>query len=322
MKEEIAFLEFQGVSKRYGSTVALQDLSFSIPQGVTCAFVGANGAGKTTTFSLVGTFIRPNAGVILVNGIPHTKYRARGGAIGLLPQDMQFFEDRSLVRQLKTFAELAGFTAKKALEEAHRVLELVGLQDRFRDRPDSLSHGMKVRLGVAQALIGSPPLVLLDEPTAGLDPNMRVSFRSWIEEIKAETTLVISSHELGELQLLCDYVCVIDSGRLVAQGSMEDFLGSVRKVRFHVESVFVDWLLLKDKYPNIQIKNLDEQNLEVHFDPSDYSLPDVNRIILGYLIEKGVGVYEVKSQRSLEQSYLTATGKGDIETEASTGQSE
>jgi len=320
MSRSEPFLEFQNVSKKYGRTLALQDLSFAIPAGVTCAFVGANGAGKTTSFSLVGTYVRADSGKILVNGMPHTRYRSAGGAIGILPQDMKFFEDRTLIRQLTTFAELAGFPAKLALAEAHRVLEMVELQDRFRSKPESLSHGMKVRLGVAQALIGSPPLILLDEPTAGLDPNMRVSFRGWMQEIKDETTLVISSHELGELQMLCDYVCVIDQGQLVAQGPMEEFLGSVRRVSYHVESVFVDWLPLRDKYPNIGIKNLDEQHFEVEFDPSDYSLGDVNKILLGYLIEKGVAVFEVKSKRSLEDSYLTATGQGQIVPETSVAQ--
>lgn len=302
-------LQFNNVSKRFGRQQALSKLSFEVPERSVCAFVGDNGAGKTTTFGVVGQYLWPDSGEVHAFGLPISRFRAERGVIGLLPQDMQFFENRSILRQFQLFAELSGLSRRSARVETERVLSLVGLLDRARERPENLSRGMKVRLGVAQALIGAPELILLDEPTAGLDPMLRVQFRSWIENLRGQSTIIVSSHDLSELQTLCDYVCIIQAGHLVRQGPMEEVLGGVYRLRFRVESVLLDWRLFHEKYPGISITSEGSEILLVEFDPQGKQLADVTRAVLSFLLEYKVGVFELTSVRSLEERYLEATGQ-------------
>ena len=217
-------LEVSDLRKRYGKRVALDGLSFSVPERSITAFVGANGAGKTTTFSLVGGFFKPETGSIKVQGEPLAEYRASGGIVGVLPQDVLYFENRTAERHLLLFARLAGLSGLDADAEVDRVLRLTQLSDRAGDLVSNLSHGMKVRLGVAQALVGNPPLILLDEPTQGLDPKMVMAFRACIDSLRGATTVVISSHDLSQLQQMCDYVIMIDRGKLVREGALKDLL--------------------------------------------------------------------------------------------------
>ncbi len=301
-------LVIKNLRRSFRRVKALDGLSLSIPQGSVTAFVGANGAGKTTTYSLVGQFIRPHGGTIEVFGQPLRDFRASGGIIGILPQDMQFFEDRTIARQLLLFARLAGLSGNNAIREVLRVLELVKLRDRSDDLAGSLSHGMRIRLGVAQALIGSPPLVLLDEPTAGLDPRMIADFRETVEAVRGKTTLVISSHDLSELQEMCDYVCMIDHGKLLRQGPMEQMLGGVSSIVFTVENLTKDVRDLEAQMPAVDIVVEDKQTLVVEFDPSKFKIADINRAVLAWLLNNNMQVLEVRQLKSLEQAFLEATG--------------
>ena len=300
-------LVLKDLSRRFGKTRALDKLSLSIPEHSVTAFVGVNGAGKTTTFSVIGQFIRPHGGSIEVFGYPLSKFRALGGIVGILPQDMQFFEDRTIARQLLLFARLAGLEGAHARTEMERVLDLVKLSDRAGDVAGELSHGMRVRLGVAQALIGNPPLVLLDEPTAGLDPRMIVDFRESIEAIRGKTTLMISSHDLSELQELCDHVCMIDHGKLLMEGPMAQMLGGVSRVAYVVESIKRDPREMEQQLPAVDFIVEGKQTILVEFDRARYKIADINRTVLAWLLNNSMDVIEVKPQRSLEQAFLSAT---------------
>lgn len=308
MSEQNA-LELKDLRRRFGRVQALQGLSLKVPMNSVTAFVGANGAGKTTTFSLIGGFIRPHGGTIEVFGLPLRAFRARGGVVGILPQDMQFFEDRPIARQLHLFARLAGFGGRESHSEVERVLNLVKLSDRAEAEPGDLSHGMRVRLGVAQALIGNPPLVLLDEPTAGLDPHMLVDFRETVQQIRGTITLVISSHDLSELEELCDYACMVDKGKLVMQGPMKQLLSGVSSITYTVEKLTRDLSELEAQVPGIDAISENSQSFVVEFDRSRYKVSDVNRAVLAWLLNHGVEVLEVKQHRSLEQAFLKATGR-------------
>lgn len=301
-------LVFKDVTRRFGKTIALNKISFSVPELSVTAFVGANGAGKTTTFSVVGQFIKTHGGSIEVFGHGLSDFRSKGGIIGILPQDMQFFEDRSIGRQLLLFAELAGMGGGAAEEEVLRVLKLVKLSERVDELAGDLSHGMRVRLGVAQALIGNPPLVLLDEPTAGLDPRMVVDFRETVEGIRGKTTLMISSHDLSELEELCDHVCMIDRGRMVMQGPMSQMLSGVSSIIFKVEAIKRDTRELEAELPAVDIVVEDKQTIVVEFDRAKYKISDINRVVLAWLLSHKMEVLEVKQHRSLEQTFLEATG--------------
>lgn len=305
-------LEFIDVKRSFGRVAAVNGLNFSIPDGAVAAFVGANGAGKTTTFSLIGQFLKLDSGSIRVFGTTLAEYRQRGGAIGLLPQDMQYFEERSVGRQLDLFARLGGLTAIESEVEVERVLRLTKLLDKQSAKAGELSHGMRVRLGVAQALIGKPKLILLDEPTAGLDPRMQAEFRNVVETVRGQTTLVISSHNLIELQELCDYCCMIDKGQLIKQGPMQQILntGSAR-LRISLGTNDLELSALRQMMPLVSFDMADTGFLSIQFNHANFSVAEVNRQVLGWLLHHNVPVLEVREQKSLEDTFLDATAPKD-----------
>ena len=209
------------LSKSYGDKQALKQVDISLNAGNPIALVGPNGAGKTTLFSLLCGYIKPTSGEISLLG--HSPGSAALlGRIASLPQDAQLDPNLDVLTQLSFFASLQGFDSKAANAEALRVLNLVDLSDSAKQKPKSLSHGMAKRVSIAQALIGSPELVLLDEPTAGLDPANAKKIRELVKSLSAKTTFIISSHNLDELEKLCDQVLYLEQGQLQQSVSMSE----------------------------------------------------------------------------------------------------
>ncbi|MGI2104147.1 ABC transporter ATP-binding protein [Shewanella frigidimarina] len=209
----MSIIQCDNLSKQYGNKLALDTVSLTLTQGAPIALVGPNGAGKTTLFSLLCGYIQPTSGSISILGHkPGSK--ALQGLLSALPQDAALDPNFSIVSQLQFFAQLQGMTAAAAKQEALRVLTLVDLSDSAEAKPKSLSHGMSKRVSIAQALMGSPKIVLLDEPTAGLDPANAKKIRQIVKELSDHTTFVISSHNLDELEKLCDQVVYLEHGKL------------------------------------------------------------------------------------------------------------
>lgn len=209
----MSIIQCDNLSKQYGNKLALDTVSLTLTQGAPIALVGPNGAGKTTLFSLLCGYIQPTSGSISILGHkPGSK--ALQGLLSALPQDATLDPNFSIVSQLQFFAQLQGMTAAAAKQEALRVLTLVDLSDSAEAKPKSLSHGMSKRVSIAQALMGSPKIVLLDEPTAGLDPANAKKIRQIVKELSDHTTFVISSHNLDELEKLCDQVVYLEHGKL------------------------------------------------------------------------------------------------------------
>jgi ABC-type multidrug transport system ATPase subunit len=281
----------------------LRDLSFSIPTGGVAAFIGNNGAGKTTTFSLVAGYLKLRRGAIEIFDQPLRQFLRNGGFVGVLPQDADFYDDVPIAKQLSFLAALIGFRGVQLRDEVARVLEVVGLSERAKSAPEALSRGMKMRLGIAQAVLGRPKLLLLDEPTAGLDPAMQVQFRDLIDSIKSDTTIVISSHDLSGLEQICSYVCYIDSGRLVRQEPLQTLQREVGKVVFvlgrefstgEVLPVNIDGVLMRVQVPN---------QIQVEFNPNEMTLSEVNRRVLHQLLEKNIPVIAIHPESSLERLF-------------------
>lgn len=213
----------QNLSKKYGNKLALNQVSLSLQAGAPIALVGPNGAGKTTLFSLLCGYILPSSGTLSILGhAPGSK--ALFGQVAALPQDAQLDPSLSIISQLSLFAQLQGYNAKQAKQESLRVLGLVDLVHVADQKPQSLSHGMSKRVSIAQALIGSPKIVLLDEPTAGLDPANAKAIRELVQQQSGHTTFIISSHNLDELEKLCDQVLYLDQGELGQSVSIQDEL--------------------------------------------------------------------------------------------------
>jgi Cu-processing system ATP-binding protein len=220
MRAEAPAIALDGVAKRYGAVEAVRDVSFALPQGGRVALVGHNGAGKTTLMKLMLGLARPSAGRLLVLG----RDPAEGAAetrrrIGWLPENVTFSPALTGRELLRFFARLKG----EPVTAADAMLERVGLRDAARRRVGTYSKGMRQRLGLAQALIGAPRVLLLDEPTTGLDPEVRQGLYDTLAELSgAGTTVLLSSHALEELEGRVERVVILDRGRLVAEGSMAE----------------------------------------------------------------------------------------------------
>lgn len=204
-------IQCRQLSHFYAGKAALDDVSFEVLAGEPIGLVGPNGAGKTTLLSILCGFLKPSAGTVTLFGYKPGAFQL-SGKVSALPQDARLDPAFTIGEQLGFYARLQGFNATQAKGEAIRVLEAVALKKSLHEKPDTLSHGMGKRVAIAQALIGNPQLILLDEPTAGLDPVNTRNIRSIIAERSPQTTFIISSHDLSELGRLCQKILLLDNG--------------------------------------------------------------------------------------------------------------
>ncbi|WP_076537492.1 ABC transporter ATP-binding protein [Shewanella sp. UCD-KL21] len=291
------------ISKQYGNKAALSNINLSLDAGAPIALVGPNGAGKTTLFSLLCGFIHPSNGEISIFGERPGSAKLQN-IVSALPQDAALDPNFSIVSQLTFFGKLQGMSAKQAKQEALRVLELVDLTSSAQMLPKSLSHGMSKRVSIAQALIGSPKLVLLDEPTAGLDPVNAKKIRQIVKDLSAETTFVISSHNLEELEKLCDQVVYLENGQLQQSVSMK---ANAETAFLTLTMQQADISTLSDKVrllPNIlNVKiNNDEQIIIEHRIDVSFSL---ELSLLALFTEQGWQYKAMMKGRSLEETLFS-----------------
>jgi len=232
------YVEVKNLRVSYGKTVAVQDISFAIPQGEVFGFIGPNGAGKTTTIKVLATLQKPDSGVARIDGMgvvsaPHL-IRKR---IGYMPDTMGVYEDLTVNEYLHFFAAAYRISREKRSTVIGDVLALTDLTGKRDAHVDALSRGMKQRLGLARVLLHDPDFLLLDEPASGLDPRARIEIREILKELGAMgKTILVSSHILHELAQICTRIGIIEAGRMVAEGSLEDIYHSLGLTRaIHVQ---------------------------------------------------------------------------------------
>ncbi len=224
-----AVLEASGLRKRFGDLVAVDDVSFEIAAGETYGLLGPNGAGKTTTVSMICGLLERDAGEVVVAGAP---MRGSGTAakahIGYVPQELALYPDLSGKENLRFFGQLYGLDKRTLAEHVESTLEIVGLTERAGDRVDKYSGGMKRRLNIAAGLLHSPKLLILDEPTVGVDPQSRNAILENVEKLAAEGMAVLyTTHYMEEAERLCDRVGIIDEGRIIAEGTRRELISKV-----------------------------------------------------------------------------------------------
>jgi ABC-type multidrug transport system ATPase subunit len=215
----------QGVSKTYGSFTALQNVSFTIETGIT-ALLGPNGAGKTTLLNMLATLLTPSAGRLTIGGLDTQRQRREvRQRLGYLPQEFGVYGALNAYEFLDYFAQLRGLHSNR--ERAERVLAHVGLEQAAKRRVGGYSGGMRRRLGIAQALLSDPPVLIVDEPTAGLDPEERIRFRQLLMVLGAERTVLLSTHLVEDVALSAERVIVLDRGQKRFDGSLKNLTDSV-----------------------------------------------------------------------------------------------
>ena len=216
-------IECKGVTKRYGAVEAIRNISFTAPRGQIVGLLGQNGAGKTTTLNILTGYMPPSEGQVLVNGMDMlTQARACKRAIGYLPEKPPLYDEMTVRSYLKFVCELKEVSRKEIAAHLEEILATCGLTDVSERLIGHLSKGYRQRVGVAQALCGDPPVLVLDEPTVGLDPRQVVEIRGLIQRLGTGHTVIFSSHLLSEIQQLCQRVIILHRGKLIREADMAE----------------------------------------------------------------------------------------------------
>jgi ABC-2 type transport system ATP-binding protein len=300
----------KNVYKKYGSRFVLEDLSLNVDQGSIYGFLGQNGAGKTTTIKLLSGLSIPTQGHIFIAGMDLSSESEKiKHILGLVPQDSGFYDERTALSHMVYYGRLKGLSKKESLEQSRYLLDHVGLGNEMFKKVGYFSHGMKTRLGVAQALLNNPKILILDEPTNGLDPVGIRQIRQILHEFNNKgITIFLSSHNLLEVQEICTHVGILDKGKLVVESSIE-------KIR-HLESngvITIGVYNLSSKIISL-VQNLefvlktelkDEHTLEIYVNSKVDVKPEINRLI----VEGGGQVFKLmENSLSLEDAFFNATG--------------
>jgi len=288
-------LEAQHLTKIIGDRTIVDDVSFAIEKGEVFGFLGPNGAGKTTTIRMLVGLIKPTAGRVLICGHDlRREFETAMRCIGCIVETPDLYRFMSGRENLAHFARMLGAGSA----EIERVASLVNLAHRLDQRVGTYSLGMRQRLGIAQALLGHPKLLILDEPANGLDPAGIREIRELLRSLAREQSMsvFVSSHLLAEIELTCDRVAIIHKGRILREGSVRDLISSQRAMEFRVNDV-------QRAAELVQNATIDHDRLLVPIDES--AAPP----IVAALAEAGIEVYRVApNKQTLEEMFLEATG--------------
>jgi ABC-2 type transport system ATP-binding protein len=299
-------VEITNLRKAYGRTVALHDLSLTVEPGEVFGFLGPNGAGKTTTVKVLLGLVRPTSGQARIFGVSTTDPEARR-MVGYLPENFRFQDWLTGVELLELHADLADLTADVRKRRIPEALNLVGLADRGEDRLKTYSKGMLQRIGLAQAIIHNPRLVLLDEPTSALDPIGRRDVRDMIRALSARgMTVFLNSHLLSEVEMVCDRVAIIDRGRVVQSGRLDDLIRGAPELSITVDRVDAELLTMLGRFGHV----LAHDTATVRLGVTD---PAVASVIADVLPRSGYRVFSLAPvQHSLEDLFMSLVEGGEL----------
>jgi ABC-2 type transport system ATP-binding protein len=295
-------LRLRSVKKRYGKLHALDGLDLNVPGGSIFGLVGSNGAGKTTAMAVAVGLLGSDAGEIDLLEAGPFRPAVHAGRVALLPQDSRFPPHARVEELLRYYGRLQG-VAKSQLDVAiTELLDWVHLLDRRRSAVRTLSHGMNRRLAIAQAFLGSPELVLLDEPLNGLDPREAARTREMIRQRRGRQAIVISSHHLTDIEALCDEVAFIEKGKLVRQDRLENITRRAQRLTYRLGAGEVPLTALAQALPAVEWEQQTGQ-LTATF-TSAHTAASLNAVVLPLLLAERVEVLEIQRGSDLETEYL------------------
>jgi ABC-type multidrug transport system ATPase subunit len=286
--------------KKYGKINALDGFTLSIPRGSITGLVGRNGAGKTTWMMTVAGFVRPDSGSVNIFGLGPFDALRHCGKVGIIPQDSELPSEAKVRELLINYGILQGLKRYEAAISADKLINAFNLRDKADSKIRALSHGMRKRVMIAQAFLGKVELVLLDEPLSGLDPVEADNMRKYIASMRGKVTIVISSHQLDDIERLCSHVAFIEKGKVEKMDTLHSITNLSGYVRYRLIRSPENISDLEGKLDGIHLL-VDKDSLIAQFD-KDYKIEDVNKAVLPLLLD--FGVLEALPGLSLEAAYL------------------
>jgi ABC-2 type transport system ATP-binding protein len=310
-----AMIEARGLVKRYDGVLALDKVSMQVNRGEVLGFLGPNGAGKSTTMRILTCFTAPTEGSATVNGHDvTTDSLAARESIGYLPESNPLYPDMLVLEYLQFVAEVRGFDKAGARKRIKEVVEETGLGDVFAKTIRTLSKGYRQRVGLAQALLHKPQILILDEPMSGLDPNQAVEIRDLIRDIGRERTVILSTHNLAEVQVACSRVLIINKGRIVADDTPDGLRERQGRSRYLVS--LLDGAGVLDKSESKlralagveRVRRLEAESGELRFEVMPSSNDDLRPLLFKTAVDNGLTLIGLAREgQNLEQIFRELT---------------
>ena len=311
-------IEVKNVTKKYGSFVAVDDISFTINDGEVVGFLGPNGAGKSTTMNMITGYIEPTEGEIVINGYDISKRpRKAKSQIGYMPEGVPLYSDLTVKEFVTYMAELKKVDRKTRKEKVEKIIEQTGLKDVEKKLTRNLSRGYKQRVSMAGALVGEPKILILDEPTVGLDPKQITEIRALIKELGKTHTVILSSHILSEVSQICNKVIIINKGKIVAVDTPENLekkVASNNTTYVTVEDTENKMETIKETIPEIKEIKLIKENED---GTKQYALEsdkdvDLRKIVFNEFAKENITIFEMKkADTTLEDAFMKLIEGGE-----------
>ena len=304
-------IELKNVTKKYGKFKAIDNISFSVKEGEIIGLLGPNGAGKSTTMNMMTGFIEQTEGEIIINGFDITKKPKKAKkSIGYMPEGVPLYTDLTVKEFVTYMAEIKQVNRKERKEKVEKIIEKTGLKDVEKKLIRNLSRGYKQRVSMAGALVGEPKILILDEPTVGLDPKQITEIRNMIKELGKTHTVILSSHILSEVSQICNKVIIINKGKIVAIDTPENLENRVNNkncVYVTIEDKENKIAKIKDKIKeikDIQLTQENEDGTKQYIIEAEGEI-DLRKTIFNEFAKENITIFEMKkADTTLEEAFM------------------
>lgn len=311
-------IEVKNITKKYGSFTAVDNISFKIEEGEIIGLLGPNGAGKSTTMNMITGYIEPTEGEISIEGYDISKKAKKAKAqIGYMPEGVPLYSDLTVKEFVTYMAELKKVDRKTRKEKVEKIIEQTGLKEVEKKLTRNLSRGYKQRVSMAGALVGEPKILILDEPTVGLDPKQITEIRALIKELGKTHTIILSSHILSEVSQICNKVIIINKGKIVAIDTPENLEKKVstnNATYVTVEDTENKIETIKEKIPeikNIKLIKENEDGTKQYVLESDKDV-DLRKIVFNEFAKENITIFEMKkADTTLEDAFMKLIEGGE-----------
>lgn len=311
-------IEVKNITKKYGSFTAVDNISFKIKEGEIIGLLGPNGAGKSTTMNMITGYIEPTEGEITIEGYDISKKTKKAKSqIGYMPEGVPLYSDLTVKEFVTYMAELKKVDRKTRKEKVEKIIEQTGLKDVEKKLTRNLSRGYKQRVSMAGALVGEPKILILDEPTVGLDPKQITEIRALIKELGKTHTIILSSHILSEVSQICNKVIIINKGKIVAIDTPENLEKKVESnntTYVTVEDTENKMKIIKEKIPEIKDIKLVKENED---GTKEYVLEsekdvDLRKLVFNEFAKENITIFEMKkADTTLEDAFMKLIEGGE-----------